>query len=208
MSTIVRLCNSALLLRHGELQFNGRVSEATKLYLSEGGRQPAEVQWRDSALAPGDEFCRLRSVRVTNLEGAVSARITINDPVFIEVEYEQLKEGLAKPLTTSVHLVNDAGITVFASNDFDNLKWYETARRAGLVHARCEIPGHFLAEGTYTVLAAVCSYDPNVVHAIERDAIQFQAVENCEVVGARSEYAGDWPGVTRPKLTWEVKFAT
>jgi len=208
MSAIARLCKSAILLRNGVSQFSGGIAEATRLYLGDGGRQPAERRWLDAAPAPGDDVCRLRAVRVTNAAGKTLARVTISDAVYIEIEYEQLKDGLAKPLTASVHLINAAGITVFASNDFDNLGWYRSARRVGIVRSRCQIGAHFLAEGAYTVLAAVCSYDPNVVHAIERDAVAFEAVEEAGQVGARAEYAGDWPGVTRPRLNWEAAYAS
>ncbi len=208
MSAIARLCTSAILLHQGMLQFNGRVADATRLYLGDGGRQSAQRLWPDAHLAPGNDICRLRAVRVTNAAAEISPRVTISDPVYIEVEYDQLKDGLPKPLTASVHLVNEAGITVFASNDFDNLKWYGSARRIGTVRARCEIPAHFLAEGAYTVLAAVCSYDPNAVHALERDAVAFEAVEDPSQVGARAEYAGDWPGVIRPRLAWEAAYAS
>ena len=208
MSAIARLCTEAVLLRHGAVQFAGRVAEATRIYMGDGERQPAEVRWADDQTAPGDEVCRLRAVRVTNTAGDVSTRITIDQPIYIEVEYEQLADGLAKPLTISLHLVNHAGITVFASNDFDNLGWYRSPRHFGTVRARCQIPPHFLAEGEYTVLAAVCSYDPNIVHAIEREAVAFQAVEDNQQESGRSQFAGDWPGVIRPKLNWEVAYAS
>jgi len=74
------------------------------------------------------------------------------------------------------------------------------------VRAKCEIPGNFLAEGRFSVLAAVCTYDPDIVHAIERDAVTFQVVDRSGGEGVRGTFARPWPGVVRPMLRWEVGY--
>ena len=72
-----------------------------------------------------------------------------------------------------------------------------------LVHARCRIPGNFLAEGGVFVLGGVSSYEPPVVHAHRerRGSVPCHGSERGRRV--RGEWAGDFPGVVRPMLEWE-----
>ena len=71
----------------------------------------------------------------------------------------------------------------------------------------CYLPPDLLAEGRVFVLAAVCTYNPNVVHAIDREAVSFQAVDKSTGNGVRGAYTGPWPGVVRPRLNWEIEHA-
>ena len=80
----------------------------------------------------------------------------------------------------------------------------ECAPRPGLVRCTCRIPGNFLAEGRVSVVAGVGSYNPDVVHVMERDAVSFQVVDRSDGDGVRGVYAGVWPGVVRPMLAWDV----
>ena len=72
------------------------------------------------------------------------------------------------------------------------------------MRARCRIPANFLAEGGVFVTAAVSSMEPTVIHAIENDAVAFHVVDHSEGDGVRGEYVGDFPGVVRPMLDWDV----
>ena len=207
MAAVARLCRSAIYLRNGRLEYAGDVAGATRLYLSEGSGLSAERTW-PADRAPGDDIARLRAVRATDATGRPAEQLCINDPIYIEVEYDQTAAAPEKPLTVSVHLITEGGVIVFASNDFENTDWYATPRRRGTVRTRCQVPADLLAEGSYTVLAAVCTYDPNNVHAVERDAVSFQGVEDSDRVGVRGEFAGDWPGIIRPRLAWEAEYVS
>jgi lipopolysaccharide transport system ATP-binding protein len=57
------------------------------------------------------------------------------------------------------------------------------------------------------VTAAVSTYNPTMVHAIERDAVAFNVVDRSEGDAVRGEFAHDWPGVVRPMLEWSVDYA-
>jgi lipopolysaccharide transport system ATP-binding protein len=72
------------------------------------------------------------------------------------------------------------------------------------VLALCEIPGNYLAEGGVFVTAAVTSLNPTEVHAVEYDAVAFHVMDPSEGDGVRGEWAGDFPGVVRPMLDWQV----
>ncbi|MFY9607541.1 MAG: ABC transporter ATP-binding protein [Blastocatellia bacterium] len=206
MPMILRLCSRVVMLGQGKLVADGTPHEVTREYLHSEGGSPAERVWPNRNEAPGNDVARLAAVRVIDDQGAVAEVVDIRKPVSIEVEYWNLQNSL-RP-TVSMHFLNEDGVTLFCTNDWSNREWWNTSRRPGLVRANCKVPGNFLAEGRVFLLVAVCSYNPDVVHAIEHDAVSFQVVERGEAESVRGVYAPAWPGVVRPMLEWQVGEAT
>jgi lipopolysaccharide transport system ATP-binding protein len=202
MPTILRLCQRVILLQRGAVAGDGPADEMTRQYLNSGADRAAERVWPDRDKAPGDAVARLHAVRVRNARGAVSETVDLSEPFEIEVEYWNLQDRV-KP-TVSIHLVNEDGVLLFVSNDFVNPDWWASARRPGLVRAACLVPGHLLSEGQFFILAAVCSYNPDHIHALERDAVSFQTVDQHDVDRVREKYTRLWPGAMRPRLEWKV----
>jgi lipopolysaccharide transport system ATP-binding protein len=191
MAAVNRLCQRAVVLDHGLVIIDAPAAEATTRY------------WGDVRSAPGDDVARLRAVRVLNSRGLVTDAVDIREPLSIEVEYQQLTSS-RRP-TAVVHIVNEGGTTLFATNDWENRTWYNTPRSPGLVRARCVIPGDFLAEGHFFVLAAVITYDhPYIHHVVERDVVSFQVFDRNEGDSVRGPATDFWPGVVRPRFKWEV----
>ena len=203
MPTILRLCQRVILLQRGAVAGDGPAAEMTRKYLSSGTDRPSERVWENKEKAPGDAVARLHAVRVKNSHGAVAETIDVSENFEIEVEYWNLQDQI-KP-TVSIHFTNEEGVLLFVVNDFSNPEWWSTARKPGLVRARCQVPAHLLAEGQFFILAAVCSYGPDEVHAIERDAVSFQTVDQFDLDKTREKYARPWPGALRPKVEWQVE---
>ena len=203
MPTILRLCKRVILLHRGTVAGDGPADEMTRQYLNSGADRAAERIWDHPEKAPGDAVARLHAVRVKNAGGAVTETIDISEPFEIEVEYWNLQDRL-KP-TVSIHFVNEDGVLLFVSNDFANPQWWSSARRPGLVRSRCLVPAHLLAEGQFFILAAVCSYNPDQIHALERDVVSFQTVDHHDLDQVREKYTRLWPGAMRPRLEWTVE---
>jgi lipopolysaccharide transport system ATP-binding protein len=203
MASVVRLCERVILLENGRLVADGPSDQVTRRYLQSGTGSPAERVWPDPATAPGDGVARLHSVRVRDASGRIAPTVDIRQPIEIEVEYWAMQSG-ARP-TVSIHFINEEGITVLVSNDFNNRRWWQTPRDKGLVRCTCHVPGNFLAEGQLFILAAVASYNPDLVHVYQPDIVSFQVVDRSEGDGVRGEYGGRWPGVIRPMLEWDAE---
>ncbi len=199
---ILRLCARVSMLSQGKLIADGDPQLVTRRYLGCNDGTPAKRIWADAESAPGDSVARLSSIRVCNQQGKTAEQIDITEPVQVEMEYWNLQSEL-RP-TAILHFVNEDDITLFATNDFNNSGWRHKKRCRGLVRATCHIPANFFAEGRVFVLAAIGTYNPNVVHALERDAVSFQVVDRTEGEGSRGEFTGSWPGVMRPFLDWDV----
>lgn len=203
---VARLCGRAILLEKGRLLEDGPPNYVTGRYLESEASSPAERIWPDSLDSPGDSVARLRAVRVVDEEGRLAHTIDIRKPVLLEIEYWNLQSNV-RP-TAVFHVLNEDGMRLFATNEFNNAAWRERPLKPGQVRARCRIPGNFLAEGIFSVLAAVVTYNPDVVHVIERDVASFQIVDHSDGDGVRGVYSGgSWPGLIRPMLEWEVDYS-
>ena len=199
---VLRICRRVILLDGGRIVADGEAHAVTRRYLQSESGSPAERLWPELAAAPGDEVARLRAVRVFDHAGTITETLSIQRPITIEIEYVNLQSKV-RP-TAVIHLINEDGTCLFATNDYNNLEWWKTPRQPGVVRSRCRIPANFLAEGRMFVLAAVCSYAPDRVHALERDAISFEVVDTTTGEGVRGPWTGGWPGVLRPMLQWDV----
>ncbi len=205
MPAILRLCERAVLLDHGRVVAHGSTSHVVRTYLESDIGRTGERKWDLPAEAPGDDVARLKSIRVVPGGGGPTEEIDIEKPIDIEVVYWSEAPGSLRP-STNLHFFNDEGVCLFVTNDWNDRDAWDRPRRPGIVRATCRIPGNYLAEGRVIVTAAVSTYDPVKVHAIERDAIAFQVVDRTEGAGVRGRYGAEWPGVVRPMLEWHVGF--
>jgi len=203
MAMVTRLCQRAILLDQGAIIADGQPVEVVGQYVgSEYGNLKSQ-QWSNPQDAPGDEIAKLRAVRILDDSGREAEWIDIQRPVTVEVEYWNFQDK--KRPTAILHFLNQAGICLFATNEFNSPHWRDLENAPALVQARCTIPGHFFAEGRIFVLAAIGSYNPNCVHVKIPDAVSFQVVDRTDGDGVRGPYSGkDWPGVIRPMLNWKI----
>jgi lipopolysaccharide transport system ATP-binding protein len=206
MPAILRLCERAILLDHGGVVVQGPTQQVVRAYLESDLGRTSERRWLDPTKAPGDDVARLRSVRVVPSRGGPADEVDIREPIDIEVEYASQSPRNLRP-SVNLHFYNDEGVCLFVTNDWNDRGWWEQPRHPGVVRAVCRIPGNFLAEGRVTVLVAVSTYNPTVVHAMERDAVAFQVVDRSAGEGVRGVFANEWPGVVRPMLDWHVEVA-
>ncbi|MGD0409381.1 MAG: ABC transporter ATP-binding protein [Candidatus Limnocylindrales bacterium] len=204
MPAILRLCDRAILLDHGRVVVDGPTHEAVRRYLESGPGRTSSREWTDPATAPGDDVARLKSVRVVPPGGGPAEEIDIRRAIDIEVEYWTRAPGDLRP-SVNLHFYNDEGVCLFINNDWMDRQWWSASRRPGVVRAVCHIPGNFLAEGRVIVTAVVSTYNPTIVHAIEREAVAFVVVDRSEGDGVRGVYANEFPGVVRPMLEWHVE---
>ena len=204
MPSVLRLCDRAILLDHGRVVVDGPTHEVVRRYLESGPGRTSSREWTDPTSAPGDEVARLKSVRVVPAGGGPTEEIDIRRPIDIEVEYWTEAPGDLRP-SVNLHFYNDEGTCLFINNDWNDRRWWGSTRRPGLVRAVCHIPGNFLAEGRVVVTAVVSTYNPTVVHAIERDSIAFVVVDRSDGDGVRGVFVSDYPGAVRPMLDWDVE---
>jgi lipopolysaccharide transport system ATP-binding protein len=203
LSSVTRLCPRAILIDAGRVLRDGPAHEVVRSYLHSDLGTTAARQWREGE-APGNDWARLRAVRVRDDEGNIADRIDIRKPVDIEMEWEVARPG--RLLVPNLHFLNEEGVILFISSDLGP-DWRSRPRGAGRYVSTARVPGNFLSEGTVVVGAAVSTMDPVEVHFYERDAVAFEVVDPLVGDSARGDYGGDIPGMVRPILQWTNRFA-
>ncbi len=204
MLAVERLCSRVVLLSNGKLEAIGITQEMTRHYLATGLAIPSLRVWPEDGKAPGDACGRLRSIAVKDGKNQVRESLTTSEPFCIEVDYLQLDDR--KRLVISLHFVHENGTLLFVSNDWDDKRWWTSPRKKGCVKSICSLPANFFSASRISVLVGLCSYNPDTVHGIEREAVSFQIVEDLKNQSPRAEYGGNWPGVLRPNLDWRAGY--
>ncbi len=207
MGAIVKLCERTVFMEKGKKYLDDKSENVVFNYLAidSNGQKPAEISWDTPSVAPGNSLVKLKQVKITNSHRLPSNTLFIDEQIHIEIDYWNF-QTLLKP-TAIVHLYNQEGICLFATNDWNNLIWRNTSRETGIIRAICNIPENFLAEGHFSILIAINTYNPDTTHVYEKDILSFQVIDKTSGLGARGEYVGNrWPGVIRPMLGWDVEY--
>jgi len=203
MTAIKRLTSRCLVLQEGELAFEGETIDAVSHYLRTDSLAPFKI-WEDIELAPGNDFARLRRIAVMDRHGEHQTHFNVTEDILLEVEYWDLNE--AHRNTVILHIRNERGEVLFATNEFTCPRWREVHDcTKGRITARCRIPGNLMAEGSFTVCVAVGNYNPNMVHLKEDDVVSFQVHDTTQGEGVRGIATNAWPGLIRPMLDWEIE---
>ncbi|HEX8843683.1 MAG TPA: ABC transporter ATP-binding protein [Pyrinomonadaceae bacterium] len=204
MSAITRLCQRTIFLEEGSVVADGPSHQVVSRYLNSGMGTTARREWPDESKAPGNEVARLRAVCVRNEEGEITDAVDIRRDVYLEVEYEVLKDGHI--LIPNFGVYNEEGVMVFLTHDSDPA-WRRKERPRGRYTSTARIPGNFLSEGTLVVGVAIGQHVPTaVLHVHYGEAVAFQVIDSMEGDTARGDYGGALPGIVRPLLDWQTRF--
>jgi len=206
MTSIMRLCNRAILLEDGEVRCDGPVNDVVKSYMVSDIGLTSFRKWGIET-APGNDVVRLISVKACTDGGEIKEAFDIRKPVLIEFEYFVSKDDSC--LSPAFWLMDEMDTIVFISGGTNDPEWIDRPRSAGLYKSRCLIPGNFLAEGTFTIHAVINTIRKElspVVHIMERDTIVFQVYDRLEGGSVRGDYRGAYFGVVRPMLEWETSY--
>ena len=205
MQAVTRLCPRALLLSEGRVVDDGPAERVVARYLgSELGTQ-AQREWADDdPAAPGNDWVRMRRVRVVDDHGRTIESVDVRRAVGIEITFEVRRRE--QPFVPGIVLVNEQGSPVFSAMDTDT--GWRQARDPGVYTSTAWIPGNLLNEGTIVVTAALGTYAPGgktVRQAVANEAVAFQVFDPGEGGSARGDYAGTWTAPVRPLLQWTVE---
>ncbi|HLB10648.1 MAG TPA: ABC transporter ATP-binding protein, partial [Gemmatimonadaceae bacterium] len=203
MMAVTRLCERTILLERGLVLADGPSHEVVGSYLRSGLGTTAHREWDDPESAPGNEIARLRGVCVRTEEGEISEAMDIRKPVRIEMTFDVLEGGHS--LVPNFHLFNEEGVCVFIVND-QHADSGSRRRPIGRYVSTVLIPGNYLAEGSVVVRAVVSTMDPVTIHFSENDAVAFQVIDSLDGDSVRGAYAGPFPGVVRPLLSWTTVY--
>jgi lipopolysaccharide transport system ATP-binding protein len=202
MGTINLLCRRAMLLHKGSIAIDDTPAIATREYLLPGkGYSPAEHVWSGAYQPPGDEFVRVRAIRILDKHDQICAIYDVRDPVSVSIEYQVLKDVC---IFVEFCLANELGQIILATKDNLDSPWQDTRCSPGLYRSVCHIPGDFLNDGTVSVSFAIITGHHHK-HAAARDVLAFTVTDRLDPSGVRGNFPYEWSdAAVRPRLHWRV----
>lgn len=200
MAYLTSLCNKGILLEQGKLVKEGTMPEVINEYRTGLSRFSSIRIWPE-AEQPGNDVVRLVSVCVVDRMGMQKESVGVNEPAGIRMEYDVLQEGHVLWLGHNIH--NEAGINIFDTHSVGT-ELYRKPHQKGRYAATVWIPENFLNPGSFVVSSAIFNHLTQVIYFHERDILLFQVHEVFDATTARGMSPGDFPGVVRPLLNWDI----
>jgi lipopolysaccharide transport system ATP-binding protein len=198
MAAVNSLCERAVLLEAGRVVIDSIALEVVEIYLQGGEQASTERVWENSETAPGNWKARIRRVRVQNSDSKLANQLDTEDPVSIEIDYQNLEPNTE--LNVAIALFNSEGVRVLVSVPATD-PWFQKPHPAGYFRSRCIIPGGLLNQGRYSLAVLLVENGQNVIAELDR-VVNFDIAD----LGAgRGSYFGHWGGVVRPNLPWKTE---
>ena len=202
MNAILKLTNRVVLLENGMVKEIGSPKKIIDEYIINENKIKVHQKW-DVENSPGNQFSKLLEISVSDPTGNLKYDFDVTEKIKINITY--LDSNKENTNTAILHVIDQKDVTIFASNEFDNPNWKKYHQGdSQIVKASCIIPGDLLSEGRYKVLIAVGNYNPNMVHVRLDEALTFMVIDKPELLKERVQVGGDWPGIIRPMLEWEI----
>ena len=202
MDAVLRLCGAVLRLEAGRVASIGDPTALVTEYLQGNDGVAAARRWDAVEEQPGNDVARLAEVFAHDEEGSPRSTFEVQRPIGITMVYEVLRGDI--PLVDNFNVYNEQGIFVFVTHNVRS-RYYNRRRSPGRYRSTAWIPGNLLAEGFYSISAALDSEGPFRVHFHVDQAISFHVTDSMKGDSARGVHVGPFPGVVRPLLEWDVR---
>jgi lipopolysaccharide transport system ATP-binding protein len=207
MSSVISLCQRAILLQDGRVIANGEPREVVSQYVASIGATGGEMVWPNPDSAPGNEVARLHRVRITQdgIKGA-TADVDITKSINVEISYWNLEDGTS--LYVGFWLKGQLGSPVLNSFNkrmisLNEDPWWGRPLPKGLYKSVVTIPGNLLNEGRFTV-SPIIGREPLLdTIAFEEDAVSFEVHNTSDMM--QPSPGVPLFGVVRPRLSWRTE---
>jgi lipopolysaccharide transport system ATP-binding protein len=190
MTAMKNLCKSIMFMQNGIIKEIGETEDVINTYLSLNKKESNMKQsFSKPEDAPGNELIKMKRIEVCPLYKEPGEFINIHTPINIEFEFWNYVTD--KEINLSLHLYTITEECVF------NVGTAALYLSEGLHKGVCEIPGHFLNDGVYTVSMMVVAERSYPLYNFEHK-VSFEINEK----RAASEWHGKHPGFIRPNLNF------
>ena len=202
IETVLRLCNTGILLEQGEIKATGPIHEVTRAYLDTNSGLKSKRYWdRNDPHNPGGAALKLLNVTVHDAQFENKEEFDITQRIGISIEYEVVESGLL--FTHSYNFHNEEGVNIF--NTHDTVSDYRNSvREKGIYKTTMWIEGNLLAEGIVLVGVAAIKIEPFTILMHEQGTVSFTVTDPMRGDSARGNYTLGFPGAVRPLCEWET----
>lgn len=203
MDAISRLCNKCMYMKYGTVQSIGSTDSIIQQYISSETTTECIVSYEHTDKAPGNDLVRLLKAEVIDSNGNNKMNYYIDELVGVKIVFEVMKE--TNDLLCGFNLYTQTDLHIFSSHNTESATQHYTP---GVYSTVVWMPQNFLSEGIHYCGIAAMSYKPFTVHFHDVNSIGFNIIDRQELGTARGSYGGVFPGVIRPKLTWDLPQST
>ncbi len=192
IAAIKSLCNRGIWLQGGQIRGIGTTNDVSGEYMKTSTSASSERIW-SAQNAPGNENIRWHRVCIRPYSNEETTEPTVATPLVAEFECWNYLDN-AK-LNFSMILFSMEGVMIL--NTFSSPK----SLPKGLIKGNCHIPGNFLNNQTYRINIMLVEDSSRILHYLE-DALVFELHD----IEREVDWYGEWQGVVRPKIPWEISF--
>lgn len=202
IETVLRLCNTGILLEAGRIKSIGGMNDVAKAYMDTNtGLTTKRIYDRNDKYNPGGEHIKLLNVFIHDKDFNNKEEFDVTQPIGITMEYDVVSDGLQ--FTHSYNFHNEEGINVFNTHDtLSNFR--KEIRMKGIYKTTMWIEPNLLAEGIIMVGVAGIKIEPFAIVFHEQNAVSFTVRDYMKGNSARGEYMLGFPGAVRPLCKWET----
>ena len=199
MTAIQNISQRAVYLKDGKIMVDSVPKEAISYYLSEGiAHTPNVIVYPDSAL-PGNDYVKLKSVRVYTNSDSDTGSFEIEEDIFIEITF--LVRKSISNYHTYIRVSSESGTLLFGSGDWDGCSQAQAFYTPGQYKSTCKINGNLLNHGAY--LVSIFGQIPHKMYLFQEENVLRLNIN--ELSGAGGAYSASRPGFLRPVLDWIVE---
>ncbi|MEM6735241.1 MAG: ABC transporter ATP-binding protein [Bacteroidota bacterium] len=198
MEAVMKLCNKCILLKNGVIQMSGSTNEVVTSYLDHNTSFVNGAVYLNRFSNNKKIF--LKSVRILNAQYQNCDTYCIGEVINIEVIYENYDKK--HEIFCTLHVVDQQGNDLFVSFEYLSKDWSRIAKNQGLRSIICSLEDPLLNVGFYQVWITIGSFNPDLLHMNIKDLVSFQVIEKMDSAN-KNGFRGKWPGLVRPRLSWQ-----
>lgn len=199
MSYITSLCSKAMLLDKGKLTETGTPVDIINSYISSLSENKSQNNKENNNHSSPVKFI---SIKAFNTEGVQSDSFSSDKSFKIEMQYSVLEEGHI--IWLGYNIFNNQGVNIFDTHSIQTAE-YNTPHAVGEYVACATIPGNLFNTGVYFIGCAAFNHLKQTIHFHQKDALAINIYDRFDVTNARGMSPGDFPGVIRPLLKWQIE---
>jgi hypothetical protein len=197
MSAVERLCNKSVLLRKGQIEFQGPTQQVIARYSQSSQAVEGMVIFHAPNAADAYRDARILSISTIDRNGACKSEFGLGEPFSVAIEFTAgtlLREGVI-----GCQIRTPLGTPLFTSH------WNDTGPAKDILPGRhsavCRIVGPQLMPGTYFVEAGIADRAVRVID-LRTEELSFTVTHHSE--GSDNPPINGRPGHLYFDLTWDL----
>lgn len=193
MAAVKSLCNRAILLNNGGVEYIGETANCIGRYLGGNNQEKSNTQQFKSVSF--ENIFVLNEIKIKGKNSTYLDSLIESDMMELTTVFEIFDEHPERYHIT-YHLNNDTGESLFSFSSAKN-----QILTKGRNELTCFFPASFFQSGNYN-LSFFLIQDKRKAVIIEKEIFSFTIVDQSREIGT---YLGREPGYIRPQFQWENK---